>query len=247
MKRRHVVAGACLLAIAAAGTLNGMAPAVSTALMPHPANAGSAVPAPPAAARTPIYWQDPDGKADFSPTPKKTDDGLDYVAVFDDQTVDATPPVAVASVPVSKNRGKILYYRDAMGLGDKSSVPKKDGMGMDYVPVYENEAADAASGIVSVAPGRLQMLGVRTAPVESRTAPVRTIHASGTLKFDERTLSVAVSRTEGWAEALGVASSGEAVRKPWRRSILLVKFPALTHRASKPGGSALSPGAVSFR
>ncbi len=32
---------------------------------------------------------------------------------------------------------KILYYRNPMGLADTSPVPKKDSMGMDYIPVYE--------------------------------------------------------------------------------------------------------------
>ncbi|MBF0632236.1 MAG: hypothetical protein HQL89_14760 [Magnetococcales bacterium] len=34
---------------------------------------------------------------------------------------------------------KILYYKDPMGLPDTSPTPKKDSMGMDYIPVYENE------------------------------------------------------------------------------------------------------------
>lgn len=36
---------------------------------------------------------------------------------------------------------KILYYRNPMGLPDTSDVPKKDSMGMDYLPVYEEGAA----------------------------------------------------------------------------------------------------------
>ena len=36
---------------------------------------------------------------------------------------------------------KILYYRNPMGLPDTSGVPKKDSMGMDYIPVYEEGAA----------------------------------------------------------------------------------------------------------
>ena len=35
---------------------------------------------------------------------------------------------------------KILYYRNPMGLPDVSPVPKKDSMGMDYLPVYEEAA-----------------------------------------------------------------------------------------------------------
>ena len=40
---------------------------------------------------------------------------------------------------------KILYYRNPMGLPDTSPVPKKDSMGMAYLPVYEGQE-DAASG-----------------------------------------------------------------------------------------------------
>jgi len=41
---------------------------------------------------------------------------------------------------------KVLYYRNPMGLSDTSPVPKKDPMGMDYVPVYADEAPASARG-----------------------------------------------------------------------------------------------------
>ena len=40
------------------------------------------------AERAVLYWKHPDGVADFSPTPKKTPDGRDYVPVFEDQEAD---------------------------------------------------------------------------------------------------------------------------------------------------------------
>lgn len=40
-----------------------------------------------------------------------------------------------------KKEPKILYYRNPMGLPDTSDVPKKDSMGMDYIPVYEEGSA----------------------------------------------------------------------------------------------------------
>ena len=99
-------------------------------------------------AKTPLYYQDPDGKPDYSPVPKKTADGRDYVGVFEDNSAPATTP----SQPAAKEAGKgrIIYYRNPMGLPDTSPVPKKDSMGMDYIPVYENEAE---AGVVTVAPG----------------------------------------------------------------------------------------------
>ncbi|UXY13888.1 efflux RND transporter periplasmic adaptor subunit [Chitiniphilus purpureus] len=41
---------------------------------------------------------------------------------------------------------KVLYYRNPMGLPDTSKTPKKDPMGMDYIPVYEGEQTAAGDG-----------------------------------------------------------------------------------------------------
>ena len=40
---------------------------------------------------------------------------------------------------------KIIYYRNPMGEPDTSPVPKKDSMGMDYLPVYADDAATVAT------------------------------------------------------------------------------------------------------
>ena len=111
----------------------------------------------------------------------------------------------------SGGKGRILYYRDPMGLPDTSPVPKKDAMGMDYVPVYENEAG-AEANVVQVSPERVQMLGVRTAPVQLRPALARTILATGTVQFDERRLATVTTKVGGWIEKLHVAATGEQVR-----------------------------------
>ncbi|MDS4059360.1 MAG: efflux transporter periplasmic adaptor subunit, partial [Candidatus Contendobacter sp.] len=57
-------------------------------------------------------------------------------------------------------QGKILYYRNPMGLPDTSPTPKKDSMGMDYIPVYAGE--DAGGDQVRISPEKVQKLGVRT-------------------------------------------------------------------------------------
>ena len=58
------------------------------------------------------------------------------------------------AVPQSTGDGrKILYYRNPMGLPDTSSVPKKDSMGMDYIPVYADESASEDEvGTVRISP-----------------------------------------------------------------------------------------------
>ena len=120
---------------------------------------------------------------------------------------------------------------------------------MDYIPVYESEAE---AGVVTVPPGRLQLLGVRTAPVEKRPAVSRTVRATGTLSFDERRLAVVTTKVEGWIEQLDVAATGEAVRKgqvlAWLYSPLLVTAEEeyllaagmpMSHGGSSVGAAAL--------
>ena len=46
---------------------------------------------------------------------------------------------AGAGGPARHPAKRILYYRNPMGLPDISKTPKKDSMGMDYIPVYEGE------------------------------------------------------------------------------------------------------------
>ena len=50
---------------------------------------------------------------------------------------------------------KIAYYRAPMDGSVTSPVPLKDPMGMDYVPVYEEESgAVLAPGVISISPER---------------------------------------------------------------------------------------------
>jgi Cu(I)/Ag(I) efflux system membrane fusion protein len=176
----------------------------------------------PVAPRTPLYYQDPDGKPDYSPTPKKTADGRNFKPVYDDA---GTP--AAASSPKPAGKGKILYYRNPMGLPDTSPAPKKDSMGMDYIPVYEGE--DEA-GVVTVSPARLQVLGVRTAPVESRPALSHSIRATGTVQPAENSLSIVNTKFDGFVEKLFVSTTGTVVRAGQPLAQVWVQTPDITTR-----------------
>ncbi|MEA1647951.1 efflux RND transporter periplasmic adaptor subunit [Nitrospirillum sp. BR 11164] len=124
----------------------------------------------------------------------------------------ATPAAQAQTSPQTPtDKGKVLYYRNPMGLPDTSPVPKKDGMGMDYLPVYADGAEPA--GTVRVAPGKLQTLGVRTAQVEEVPALAGTVQATGTIALDERRQVVVTTRAEGWVETLAVAATGDTVRR----------------------------------
>lgn len=61
---------------------------------------------------------------------------------------------------------KILYYRNPMGLPDTSPVPKKDSMGMDYVPVYADEVGGGTQ------PGGKKILYYRNPMGLADTSPV---------------------------------------------------------------------------
>jgi Cu(I)/Ag(I) efflux system membrane fusion protein len=168
----------------------------------------------PAAAAAPerriAYYQDPTGKPDFSPEPKKDAEGRDYVPVYDEAP--RATPAAPASPPAKAGgERKVLYYRNPMGQPDTSPTPKKDSMGMDYLPVYAGAAGDDA-GTVTISPGKIQTLGVRTETVAMRVV-ARTLRAVGTVQFDERRLAVVNPKFEGWIETLHVNTTGQAVRR----------------------------------
>jgi Cu(I)/Ag(I) efflux system membrane fusion protein len=104
----------------------------------------------------------------------------------------------------------ILYYRNPMGLPDTSPVPRKDSMGMDYVPVYADEAV--AAGQISISAGKVQQLGVRTELVSSRKL-FRTVRAVGRFQPDERRLYTVTTRFEGYIERLDVNATGQRVTR----------------------------------
>lgn len=159
------------------------------------------------AQRSPLYWQDPDGKPFYASGPKKTAGGKDYRAIFEDSAV---APVVPQKLPTAGPR--ILYYRNPMGLPDTSPKPRKDAMGMDYLPVYADEGSQGdAPGTVRIAPGRLQTLGVRTELARMEDSPERTIRATGILQFDERRLATVTTKVSGWIEHLAVAATGDPV------------------------------------
>lgn len=60
---------------------------------------------------------------------------------------------------------KILFYRNPMNPAVTSPVPMKDSMGMDYVPVYEEETAE---GGIYISPEKQQLIGVKKEKVEKR-------------------------------------------------------------------------------
>jgi membrane fusion protein, copper/silver efflux system len=118
----------------------------------------------------------------------------------------ALSAIAPSATPGSK---KLLYYRNPMGAADTSPVPKKDQMGMDYIPVFEGDAGDGKT--ITLSPHKLQRSGVRTEVVEARVI-VSPVRAVGTVKYDERRITAVTPGIEGFVDELYVGHVGAAVR-----------------------------------
>jgi len=121
-------------------------------------------------------------------------------------------PTSATSAVTAMAEPKILYYRNPMGLPDTSPVPKKDAMGMDYVPVFEG-GEDASDGKqISISIEKVQKLGVKSEAATVR-ALGKTIRAVGRIEVNERRTYTIAPKFEGWVERLDVNTSGQLVSK----------------------------------
>jgi multidrug efflux pump subunit AcrA (membrane-fusion protein) len=110
----------------------------------------------------------------------------------------------------SEKERKILYWRAPMDPMEIYDEPGKSRMGMDLVPVYEDEVSDGAE--VRIDPVIQQNMGVRAARVEK--GPLHhTIRTYGHVTHDEtRTVDIS-PKFSGWIEDLYVDFTGRAVKR----------------------------------
>jgi Cu(I)/Ag(I) efflux system membrane fusion protein len=168
-----------------------------------------------------IYYRDPDGLPAYAAAPKKTADGRDFLPVlagedlsFEDKPLAAATAVpastAVTAAPANSEAKRILYYRNPMGLPDTSPAPKKDSMGMDYIPVYAGEDDDGST--VKVATGKLQRTGVRS-EVATAQLIIRPVRVPGTVQLDERRMTVVATRSDAFIDKVADVTTGDRVKK----------------------------------
>ncbi len=137
-------------------------------------------------------------------------------------------PAAAPAAPGPATERRIKYYRNPMGLPDTSPAPKKDSMGMDYIPVYEGDDAD--DGSVKLSPGKIQRTGVKSEPAARRV--VRTmIRAPGTIQLDERRVSVIAMRSESFVLKVADVTTGSHVVKG--QPLMEVYSPAVSSAAAE--------------
>ncbi len=138
--------------------------------------------------------------------------GMDLVPLREggeEGTVEGTAPGAKTS-----GERKILFYRNPMDPTITSPVPRKDDMGMDYVPVYADEAEAAASqgAVVTIDSAVQQNMNVTTEKVVRRdiTRQIRTV---GSLAYDESRLVTVTTKYPGFVERTYVDRIGQPIRK----------------------------------
>ncbi len=139
------------------------------------------------------------------------------------RTSTASAPATAAAI--ARAEPKILYYRNPMGLPDTSPVPKKDPMGMDYVPVFagdENSSdgkktaspfdTSGGSGQVILDIEKVQKLGVKSEAAMLRSLD-SSVRAVGKVEINERRTYTIAPKFEGWVERLYVNTVGQPVSK----------------------------------
>ncbi|REL27265.1 efflux RND transporter periplasmic adaptor subunit [Thalassotalea euphylliae] len=117
----------------------------------------------------------------------------------------------------SKKAKKPLYWVAPMDANYRRDQPGKSPMGMDLVPVYEDETSshgrgkDYGEGAVSIAPHVINNLGVRTA-IAKKAPLVHQINTLGVVQYDQDSIVHIHPRVAGWVEQLFVKAAGDQVK-----------------------------------
>lgn len=126
-----------------------------------------------------------------------------------------TPATGAAAAEPGERR--VAFYRSPMDPSIRSDKPAQDSMGMDFVPVYEDDRDAATSSVagravVTISPERRQVLGVRSEEVRKMPLAYR-IRTVGRVAVDERLLRHVHTKVDGYVEHLYVDYTGQLVKR----------------------------------
>lgn len=108
----------------------------------------------------------------------------------------------------AKGERKILYWKSSMIPGEIHKEPGKDSMGMDLIPVYEDDVGSVSA--IKVDPVTEQNMGLRLGSVQ--TGPlIKTVRTVAYIDYDETTLTSVTTKMDGWVEKLYVDQTGVQV------------------------------------
>jgi len=116
---------------------------------------------------------------------------------------------STGNAPASKGK-KIIYWKAPMDPTEIYDQPGKSKMGMDLVPVYEDELVDGVD--IKINPVVEQNMGLRVAPVKKGVLD-HTIRTYGHVTFDETRTGIVSQKVGGWIEKLYADYTGFLVRK----------------------------------
>src|ERR1700690_3078166 len=120
------------------------------------------------------------------------------------------------SAPAKPGARTIARYRSPMDPKQTSPVPRKDEMGMDYVPVYEDELAAGAPvqglATVNIDPARQQLIGLRTVAVTKGSIGA-TWRTPARIQIDPTQVRKTNVKVEGFVEKIYVDFVGQSVRR----------------------------------
>ena len=160
-------------------------------------------------------WQCP-----MHPTIVQDHPGKCPICGMDLVKLDAAAPAGGAQAGAGGER-KILFYRNPHDPNDTSHEPKKDQMGMDFIPVYSDEVgagggagAPAPEGLatVNIDPARQQLIGLRTAPVEK--GPVGSaLRTNGRITPDETRVHHVNLKVGGYVTGTNADFVGQPIKK----------------------------------
>ena len=112
-----------------------------------------------------------------------------------------------------KTGKKIKYWVAPMDPTYIRNEPGKSPMGMDLVPVYEEEGEEKEpSSNIRIDPVTMQNMGVRLAKV-ARKELVKKIRTVGNVTYDETRIYTVNTKFNGWIEKLYVDFVGTKVKK----------------------------------
>jgi Cu(I)/Ag(I) efflux system membrane fusion protein/cobalt-zinc-cadmium efflux system membrane fusion protein len=126
--------------------------------------------------------------------------------------------VAAKEVPKAgkvdpKSGKKIKYWVAPMDPTYIRNEPGKSPMGMDLVPVYEEQGGEKEpSSTIRIDPVTIQNMGVRTVQVEKKSL-AREIRAFGSITYDETRVYTVNTKFNGWIEQIFVNFVGDTLKK----------------------------------
>lgn len=122
---------------------------------------------------------------------------------------DAGSPSARTEAGASAER-EIIYWKAPMDPTEIYDEPGKSKMGMDLVPVYEDEVQGGVD--IKINPVVQQNMGLKIRPVEKDRLN-HTIRTYGHVTFDETRTGIVSSKTAGWIDTLYADYTGFVLEK----------------------------------